>query len=109
MKEKHPTDTVSLQSLIKTFDLPLDPASVNMTLERIGILEKVYYQSTTGSGATKSFIALTTAGLKYGVNLGTMHEFRTEPRYFEDTFPELMTLVVKQIAADVEAIKRVVH
>ena len=92
---------LAMQNLIKTYNLPLVPAGVNVALERIGILEKIRYRSTTGSEVEKFYHALTTAGQKYGINQSTMHEFRTEPRYFVETFPELMSLVVERIAADV--------
>lgn len=94
----------SMQQLIKTFDLPLVPAGVNAALEKAGILEKVYYQSTTGSGTTKYYHALTLTGLNYGINQETPHEFRTEPRYIEETFPDLMVIVANQITTNVAAL-----
>lgn len=87
----------SLTSLVKHFDLSLHPITISNALLKAGILREVSYLSTTGSGKEKSFKEIVPEGLIFGVNRWTAHDFKTEPRFFVDSFHDLVTLVIDQL------------
>lgn len=92
----------SASELIDMFDLSIDPSTLFRAMIRLGLMREVEYESTTGSGVLKSFKEITPDGLKYGGNKATMHEFMTAPRLYIETFPALMSLVVKSLGQEVE-------
>lgn len=94
----------SLTSLVKDAGISLNAASLLTALVRTELAETVEYPSTTGSGEIKTFVRLTEAGLKYGVNKSTMHEFKTDPRFFAETFPKLLRVVHLQIEHEINSL-----
>lgn len=92
----------TLKALIAEHDVSFDASTIMNALIRAGHAELVEYPSTTGSGALKSFKRLTTDGEKYGHNKSTMHPFKTESRFYSETFPEMLGEVVKQLSKEVE-------
>lgn len=94
--------TASATELLKAHDSSLNAASFNTAAEKAGILRKVNYESTTGSGQIKSFYAITDDFSKYGVNEGRPHEFKTAPRFFIESFPELLIMVCDQLVREIK-------
>lgn len=94
----------SLTNLVKDTKISLNAASLLAALVRTEFAETVEYPSTTGSGEIKSFVRLTESGLRFGVNAPRMHEFRTDPRFFAETFPELLRVVHLQIGREINSI-----
>ncbi len=64
-------------------------------LERAGLMEEVWYQSSAAHGMAKSFRELTASGLNFGENIATLSPVRTEPRFYKRRFAELVKLVVR--------------
>lgn len=64
-------------------------------LERAGLMEEVWYQSSAAHGMAKSFRELTASGLHFGENIATLSPVRTEPRFYKRRFTELVKLVVR--------------
>ncbi|MCR5941126.1 hypothetical protein FG152_09855 [Ochrobactrum sp. XJ1] len=94
----------SLTNLVKDAGISLNAASLLAALVRTELAETVEYPSTTGSGEVKSFVRLTETGLSYGLNKPTMHEFKTDPRFFAETFPELLHVVHLQIGREINSL-----
>lgn len=93
----------SLTTLLKISGSSLNAAAMFNALLRTGHGQIVEYESTTGSGEVKSFFALTESGLAYGTNRSTLHEFKTEARFYPDKFRELLIIVAQAILAEAEA------
>lgn len=64
-------------------------------LERAGLMEEVWYQSSAAHGMAKSFRALTASGLHFGENIATLSPVRTEPRFYKGRFAELVKLAAR--------------
>jgi hypothetical protein len=88
---------ISLTKLCKSHDLSLDAAAILKVLIKIDVIEVLEYPSTTGSGELKKYKSINKMYARFGENTPTMHEFRTEPRFYPNVFSELITLVVEQI------------
>ncbi|MBM1191615.1 MULTISPECIES: hypothetical protein [Pseudomonas] len=94
----------SLKALIAERGVSFDASTIMSALLKAGHAENFEYASTTGSGAMKSFKKLTSAGEKFGINKPAMHPFKTEARFYDETFPELLGVVVKQLSKEVDAL-----
>lgn len=92
----------SLTGLVKTTGISLNAASINQALIKAGLAEEVEYASTSGSGEIKKYVRLT--GTEYGINRATMHEFRTEMRFYPNRFPDLLRAVARQITTEAESL-----
>lgn len=91
----------SLKALISEHGVSFDASTIMNSLLKSGHMENFEYSSTTGSGAVKSFKKLTLAGEQYGLNKSTMHPLKTEPRFFEETFPQMLHVVVEHLRSEV--------
>lgn len=70
-------------------------------LVKTGHAEVFQYASTTGSGAMKSFKRLTDQAEQFGVNKASMgHPFKTEPKFYAETFADLLNVVVCQLQGE---------
>ena len=96
------SDLWSLTQLIKEFDLSLSPATMGRALVRAEVMRDVSYLSTTGSGKEKIFREIMPDYMEFGINRTTMHEFKTEPRFYSQTFPSLVFLVIKQLTNELQ-------
>lgn len=95
----------SLKTLTSQHGLSFDASTIMNALLKAGYAENFEYLSSTGSGELKSFKKLTEEGVKFGVNKESFGpSVRTEPRFFESTFPELMKVVVAQLQTEVAEI-----
>jgi hypothetical protein len=83
--------------LLKRHDVGLSAAKANRILLAKGILEERSRPSETEPGKLRTYKALTEAGLHYGINKAQQLVNETTPRYYADTFPEL---VAKYLAED---------
>ena len=61
-----------------------------------GILEEKTRPSETEPGKLRTYKALTDAGLRYGINRVQQQVAETSPRYFEDSFEELVSKYLVQ-------------
>ena len=91
----------SLKALIAERGVSFDASTIMNALLKSGHAENFEYDSTTGSGAKKSFKKLTSAGEKFGINKPAMHPFKTEARFYDETFPEMLGIVVTQLGKEV--------
>jgi len=49
----------------------------------------------------KSYKHIPDSYLNYGKNAGTVHEFRTEARFYEDSFQALMVVAYEQFGNEI--------
>ncbi|WFP48532.1 hypothetical protein PL263_10445 [Methylomonas sp. EFPC3] len=94
-----------MKDLCAHYDLSLNPSSIGKALVNTGVMREISYLSTTGSGEEKQFKEIVPDYLEFGVNRKTMHEFKTEPRFYIDKFPQLLEIAVKQIQLELDQVK----
>lgn len=94
----------SLTQLSKETKTSLNAASILSAIIKTDLANEVEYVSTSGSGEIKKFVQLSDSGLRYGENRATIHEFKTEPRFYAKTFPELLASIILQLDAEVKAL-----
>jgi len=84
--------THSLTELLAKHNIDMSARKFNQLLIQNGIVEVKTRKSTKG---IKTYKALTNKGLKYGKNLVNPNNQReTQPHYFDNTFEELLELVL---------------
>lgn len=95
--------TATLTALLDEHSCSLDANSIMRVMMRYGLAEDAEYISTTGSGEVKRFRRLTDEGLNYGVNeKSSGHDIKTSPRFYMNTFPALVSLVVSYLQKESE-------
>lgn len=95
--------TLTLTSLLDEYSCSLDANSIMRVMMKYGLAEDAEYISTTGSGEVKRFRRLTDEGLNYGINEASSgHDIKTSPRFYMDTFPALVSLVVSYLHKESE-------
>jgi len=97
-------DPHSLTKLIKQHHLSISASSVFNLLTAAGVIEIKEYPSTTGSGVMKNYKSITDGFSDYGKNVWTQHEFKTEPRFYTDSFAALMMIVFEQLGKEIKAL-----
>ncbi len=80
-----------ITNLLKRYDVGLSAAKANRILLAKGILEEKTRPSETEPGKLRTYKALTDVGLRYGINHVQQLVAETSPRYYEDSFEELVT------------------
>lgn len=94
-----------LKSLIADHGVSFDAATIMNALVKTGHAEVFQYASTTGNGVMKSFKRLTDQAEHLGVNKASMgHPFKTEPKFFAETFADLLDVVVRQLQDETAAL-----
>ncbi len=83
--------TEPITILLKRFDVELSAAKANRILLAKGLLEEQTRPSKTEPGKRRFYKALTDAGLRYGINKPQQLIDETSPRYYEDSFEELVS------------------
>lgn len=83
--------TEPITNLLKRHNVALSAAKANRILLAKGILEEKTRPSETEPGKLRTYKALTDIGLRYGVNQVQQLVNETTPRYYEDTFEELVS------------------
>lgn len=83
--------TEPITNLLKRHNVELSAAKANRILLAKGILEEKTRPSETEPDKLRTYKALTDAGLHYGINKEQQLVNETTPRYFEDTFAELVS------------------
>ena len=83
--------TEPLTNLLKRHDVGLSAAKANRILLAKGILEEKTRPSATEPGKLRTYKALTDLGLSYGINKVQQLIDETSPRYYEDSFEELVS------------------
>ncbi len=91
-----PMDAVSKRTepitiLLKRHEVGLSAAKANRLLLAKGILEEKTRPSETEPGKLRTYKALTDVGLRYGINKAQQMINETSPRYYEDSFNELVS------------------
>jgi hypothetical protein len=95
----------TLKSLIADHGVSFDAATIMNALVKTGHAEVFQYPSTTGSGVMKSFKRLTDQAEHLGVNKASMgHPFKTEPKFYAETFADLLNVVVCQLHEETAAL-----
>ncbi|NWB90232.1 hypothetical protein [Pseudomonas agarici] len=95
----------SLKALISQYGVSFDASTIMNALIKAGYAENFEYLSSTGSGERKSFKKLSAEGERFGVNKeGFGLSIKTEARFFESKFPELLAVVVQQLNKEVNEI-----
>lgn len=87
-KRSKVTEPISV--LLKRHGVGLSAAKANRILLAKGILEEKTRPSETEPGKLRSYKALTDSGLRYGINRVQQLVDETSPRYYDDSFPELV-------------------
>ena len=82
--------TEPITILLKRHDVGLSAAKANRILLAKGILEERTRPSETEPGKLRTYKALTDVGLRYGINKAQQMVDETTPRYYEDSFEELV-------------------
>lgn len=80
-----------ITNLLKKYGVGLSAAKANRILLAKGILEEKTRPSETEPGKLRTYKALTETGLRYGFNKAQQLIDETSPRYYEDTFEELVS------------------
>jgi hypothetical protein len=83
--------TYPITILLKRHVVGLSAAKANKILLAKGILEEKTRPSETEPGKMRTYKALTDDGLRYGINRLQQMIDETTPRYYEDTFQELVS------------------
>ena len=86
-----PGRTEPITNLLKRHGVELSAAKANRLLLARGILEEATRPSETEPGKLRTYKVLTDAGLRYGINKTQQLVDETTPRYFDDTFAELVS------------------
>ncbi|MGF6152216.1 hypothetical protein [Pseudomonas fluorescens] len=95
----------SLKALIADHGVSFDASTIMNALLKAGYAENFEYASTTGNGVMKSFRKLTDQGEEFGVNKPSMgHPFKTEARFYVETFPKMLSMVVQQLDKEVNGL-----
>jgi len=82
--------TEPITDLLKRHGVGLSAAKANRILLTKGILEEKTRPSETEPGKLRTYKALTDLGLRYGINKAQQMVDETTPRYYEDSFSELV-------------------
>jgi hypothetical protein len=82
--------TYPITILLKRNEVGLSAAKANKILLAKGILEEKTRPSETEPGKVRTYKALTDDGLRYGINRPQQMIDETTPRYYEDSFQELV-------------------
>jgi hypothetical protein len=82
--------------LLKRYNVGLTAAKANRILLAKGILEEKTRPSETEPGKLRTYKALTDTGLRYGINRVQQQVAETSPRYFDDSFQELVSKYLVQ-------------
>lgn len=98
-------EKLPITKLLERYETSLNAACVLKCLTESGVLRDIHYESTTGNGAPKSFKEIPPEHNKFGVNLPTLHEFKTEPRFYAENFVELLHIVVEQLKKEVDSLR----
>lgn len=78
----------------------MDASSLFNGLVIGGKMKVVEYESSTGSGEIKYYMQITADGAVYGENKPNgWHEFKTEPKFYEQRFPEAYMTCCEAIAS----------
>lgn len=85
-----------ITNLLKRHGVGLSAAKANRILLARGILEERTRPSETEPGKVRTYKALTDIGLRYGFNKVQQMVDETTPRYYEDTFEELVSKFLKE-------------
>ncbi|MEN9396681.1 MAG: hypothetical protein RLZ81_1211 [Pseudomonadota bacterium] len=97
--------TSSAKSELARIESPLDAASFYNGLLLAGLMKEVEYESTTGSGKIKKFLRLVDGTEQIGFNRESgFHEFKTESRFYVDSFYDAYILSVNSIAQHASAL-----
>jgi prophage antirepressor-like protein len=89
--------TRSLSELLKLCGSDLSATKANKILLELGYLQKLTRPST--GKTTKEFWNITSTGLRYGKNeISVQNDKETQPRWYEETFGELLSLINQQKA-----------
>ena len=88
--------TEPITVLLKRHGVGLSAAKANRILLAKGILEEKTRPSETEPGKLRSYKALTDDGLRYGINKAQQMVDETTPRYYEDSFSELVERYLKE-------------
>lgn len=88
--------TRSLSELLKQYNVGISAKKANLVLIKLDILTiRDRPSRKKGSFEMKQFKSLTAKGLEYGKNLvSKQNEKETQPHYFEDTFQDLVKLIL---------------
>jgi hypothetical protein len=85
-----------ITNLLKRYNVGLTAAKANRILLAEGILEEKTRPSETEPGKLRTYKALTDTGLRYGINRVQQQVAETSPRYFDDSFRELVSKYLVQ-------------
>lgn len=88
--------TEPITNLLKRHNVELSAAKANRILLAKGILEERTRPSETVPGKLRTYKALTDTGLRYGINRVQQQVAETSPRYFDDSFRELVSKYLVQ-------------
>ncbi|MEM7081528.1 MAG: hypothetical protein AAF465_02155 [Pseudomonadota bacterium] len=93
----------SLTKLLKEHDVGLSAVAANKLLLAAGVLEERTRPSSADPAKIKKFKVLTALGREFGDNIQNDLSPETTPKYFVDTFPDLVTRFLKPPARVIES------
>lgn len=91
-------NTYSLTELCDLYLTVLTPEVINKCLVEEGVIRKMHYESTTGSGEIKNYMELSPEFGYLGEN--SKHEFhkiKSYVRFYENSFPVLLGIVISRL------------
>ena len=94
--------THTLTKLLSDSPSSLNASVILKVLISLEMAENAEYASTTGSGEIKTFYRLIGDGLNYGKNILSMgHQFKSSPKFYQESFSELLELVVVKLQQEI--------
>lgn len=88
----------ALTKLLKEHDVELSAVAANKIMLAAGVLEEKTRASSADPTKTKKFKVLTTLGLEFGDNVQNSLSPEPTPKYYVDTFPDLVAKHLKPTA-----------
>lgn len=88
----------SLTKLLKQHNVGISAVAANKIMLAAGLLEERTRPSSADPSKTKKFKVLTKLGREYGDNVQNDLSPETTPKYYVDTFPELVSKYLKPTA-----------
>ncbi len=90
--------TEAMTTLLKKHDVTISTVKANKILVKLGLLLEKERPSSKYAGKMKKFKALSKTGLAFGINKENHNSpGQTTPYYFEDTFPQLLNIIMKNL------------
>ena len=105
IKNYLPNKTIPAKTLLENFGSPMDSTTLFRAFEIAGLIEKIEYISSSGSGEIKTFWAFTDKGLQFGENKPTLSPTKTNLAFYPITFHDALLAAAEVIMAHTRSLQ----